>query len=42
MNITIADIEAIYIYACGRSPYAFSENGIVYYAMTYCFRHISI
>ena len=30
-------IKAIYIYASERSRYALSENGIVYYAMTYCF-----
>ena len=30
-------IKAIYIYASETSRYAFSENGIVYYAMTYCF-----
>ena len=35
-------IEAIYIYASERSRYALSENGIVYYAMTYCFGDISI
>ena len=35
-------IKAIYIYAPGRSRYALSENGIVYYAMTYCFGDISI
>ena len=35
-------IKAIYIYACGRSRYALSGNGIVYYAMTYCFGDIYI
>ena len=30
-------IKVIYIYASETSRYAFSENGIVYYAMTYCF-----
>ena len=29
-------IKAIYIYASERSRYALSENGTVYYAMTYC------
>ena len=28
-------VQAIYIYASERSRYTFSENGIVYYAMTY-------
>ena len=35
-------IKTFYIYALGRSCYALSENGIVYYAMTYCFGGISI
>ena len=35
-------IEAIYIHASGRSRHALSENGIVYYNMTYCFGDISI
>ena len=35
-------IKAIYIYASGRSHYALSENGIVYYAMIYCFGDTSI
>ena len=35
-------IKAIYIYVSGRSGYALSENGIVYYAMTDCFEDISI
>ena len=30
-------IKEIYIDAFERSCYALSENGIVYYAMTYCF-----
>ena len=34
--------KAIYIYASERSRYTFSENGIVYYAMTYCFGDISL
>ena len=33
-------INAIYVYAPERSRYALSENGIVYYAMTYCFGNI--
>ena len=35
-------IEDIYIYASKRSRYALSANGIVYYAMTYCFGDISV
>ena len=35
-------IKGIYIYASERSRYALSENGIVYYAMTYCFGDISV
>ena len=35
-------IKTIYIYASERSRYTLSENGIVYYAMTYCFGDISI
>ena len=35
-------IKAIYIYASERSCYALSENGIAYYAMTYCFGDISV
>ena len=34
--------KAIYIYASERSCYAISDNGIVYYAMTYCFGDISV
>ena len=33
-------IKAIYIYASKISRYALSENGIVYYALTYCFGDI--
>ena len=35
-------IKTLYIYLSGRSCYALSENGIVYYAMTYYFEDISI
>ena len=35
-------IKAIYIYASERSHYVLSENGIAYYAMTYCFGDISV
>ena len=35
-------IKAIYIYASERSRYALSEIGVVYYAMTYCFRGMSV
>ena len=35
-------IKTIYIYASERPRYTLSENGIVYYAMTYCFRDISV
>ena len=35
-------IKAIYVYASERSRYALSENGIVYYAMTYCFGGIRV
>ena len=35
-------IKAIYKYSSGRSRYALSENGIVCYAMTYCFGDISV
>ena len=34
--------KEIYIYASERSCYAFSENGIVYFAMTYSFGDIRI
>ena len=33
-------IKVIYIYASKMSRYALSENGIVYYALTYCFGDI--
>ena len=36
-------IKTIYIYASERSSYnILSENGIVYYAMIYCFRDIRV
>ena len=35
-------IKAIYIYTSERSRYALSENGIFYYAITYCFRDIRV
>ena len=35
-------IKAIYIYASERPRYALSENGTVYYTMSYCFRDISV
>ena len=35
-------IKAIYIYASERSRYALSENGIVYYAVTYYFGNIRV
>ena len=35
-------IKAIYIYASETPRYALSENGIVYYAMTFCFGEISV
>ena len=35
-------IKAIYIYKSERSRYALSENGIFYYAITYCFRDIRV
>ena len=35
-------IKAIYIYTFERSPNTLSENGIVYYAMTYSFGNISV
>ena len=35
-------IKAIYIYAAERACCALSENGIVYYAMIYCFGDIRI
>ena len=35
-------VKAIYIYASERSRCALSENGIVYYAMIYCFGDIRV
>ena len=35
-------IKAIYIYASQRSHYTLSENGIAYYALTYCFGYIRV
>ena len=35
-------IKAIYIYASKRTRCTLSENGIVYYAMIYCFRDIRV
>ena len=35
-------VKAIYIYASKRCRYALSGNGIVYYAMSYCFVHIRV
>ena len=35
-------IKSIYIYASERSHYPISENGIAYYAITYCFGDISV
>ena len=35
-------VKAIYIYTSERSRYALSENGIVYYAMTYRFGDIRV
>ena len=35
-------VKAIYIYGSERYHYALSENGIVYYAMTYCYGVISV
>ena len=34
--------KSIYINASERSRYALPENGIVYYAITYCLGYISI
>ena len=42
LSKTSKSIKAIYIYASKRSRYALSENGIVYYAMTYCFGDIRV
>ena len=33
-------VKAVYMYASKRSCYALQENGIVHYAMTYCFGDI--
>ena len=35
-------IKAVYIYTSKRSRYTLSENGIAYYAMTYCFGDIRV
>ena len=35
-------IKAVYIYASERSRCTLSENGFVYYAMTYCFGYIKV
>ena len=35
-------VRLIYINACERYRYALSEHGIVYYGMTYFFRHIRV
>ena len=40
LNTKSKSIKAIYINACERSRCTLSENGIVYYAMTYCFKDI--
>ena len=34
--------KAIYIYKSERSRFALSENGIVYYAIAYCFGDIRV
>ena len=34
--------KAFYIYASDKSRYTLSENGIVYYVMTYCFGDIRV
>ena len=38
-DLSEKSIKAIYIHV---SPYALSENGIVYYAITYCFGDIGV
>ena len=38
MVLKLSKKSEIYIYASEKSHYALSENGIVYYAMTYYFR----
>ena len=35
-------IKAIYMYASESSRYTLSEIDVVYYAMTYCFNHMSV
>ena len=35
-------VKAIYMYVSESSRYALLENGIVYYAMTYCFGDFSV
>ena len=35
-------VKAIYIYAFERAHWTLSENGIVYYAMIYCFGNIRV
>ena len=35
-------VKAIYINASESPHYTLSENGVVYYAMTYCFGDISV
>ena len=35
-------VKAIHVYASESSPYALSEIGVVYYAMTYCFKDGSV
>ena len=42
LNKKCKSIKVIYIYTSERSGYALSENGIVYYAMTYFFGDIRI
>ena len=36
----LRSVKEIKIYASKRSRYTLSENGIVHYAMTHCFRNI--
>ena len=35
-------IKAFYIYVSEKSRYAVSENGSLYYAISYCFRDIRV
>ena len=42
LSKTCKSIKAIYIYASEWSRCALSQNGIVYYAMTYCFGDIRV